>query len=151
MILERSPYLIFFIAWVGRTLLLLVGYKSTNPMSRALSLILALVLISPLVSTLSFRWFIYLMLLLFLSGVLVLVVYFTRLRSLTMKYVKVRVVYRVVLLFFPTLEEFICSNNVRLLYLPDNLGVVFYLVFRLVGLILFSSYMLSYGTAMRRM
>lgn len=140
-----------FILYIFSSIFLFTRYKSRSPLSRALYLILSLIMISPLLSLINHQWFIYLILILFLRGIFVIIIYFSRLSTFRYKYTRGLIILLLIyLLFFPFIIFLLLNKNINLLFMFESLYIIVFLIIRLIVLILFSSYFLSQSIAMRR-
>lgn len=135
-----------------RKIFILLSYKSNNPLSRCLFLIVSLVFISPYLVLYIPSWIIFLFLILFVTGILIIILYFTSIRSYFYLYVPFYFFLLFFLvLFLPYNLFFFLNNYFYLLFLSEFLSLVFLLFFFLLALVIFSRYLLRYRSAMRKM
>lgn len=120
-------------------------------MTRALCLILGLVIVAPVLTIVTYEWYVYLVLLLFLRGVIVIVVYFRRLRTFIFKLVKGTNLLFFLLVFNPFILEFEVMTNVIWFFFNYRWYILVYLLVKLVGLMLTTSYFLYQKAAIRRL
>jgi NADH-ubiquinone oxidoreductase chain 6 len=140
-----------FFLYIFSSIFLFMRYKSRRPLSRALYLILSLIIISPLLSLINHQWFIYLMLILFLRGIFVIIIYFSRLSTFSYKYTRGLLVFFIIyLFFFPFIIYLLLNKNISLLFMFERLYIIVFLIVSLIILMLFSRYFLSQRIAIRR-
>lgn len=140
--------IIFYLLLV---LLLFSGYKSNNPLVRALCVVLSLVVASPLVIVIVHQWFIYTTIMLFLRGILVIVVYFSSLRTYSFKVVVGgNLILIIGLIFYPFIMLHFSNTNIGVIFTPINLIILLFILSSLLILINFTRYILSRGGAIRR-
>lgn len=130
---------------------LIIGFKSTNPITRALCLILGLVTVASILIIVAYEWYVYLVLLLFLRGVIVMVVYFRRLRTFVFKLVKCTNLLFFLVVFCPFALEFEVTTNIIRFFFNYGWYILLYLLSKLVGLMLVSSYLFHQRSAIRRL
>jgi len=135
-----------------RAFFLICSYKRNNPLTSGILLILRLVVISPLISIITLTWYIYLLLLLFLRGVFVLVIYVSTFSSFYTK--GVGGVWWLICIgfFFPSFMYFYISvyTGIRRLFIASRLGLIFFLILFLSFLILWTRYIITGKGAMRK-
>lgn len=135
-----------------RLIFLILIVKSNNPLTRALFLVLSLVSVAPILALLWQVWYMYLLLMVFLSGVLIIVVYFARLGVYTYKKVLgIILILVLVMIFYPFMIHFISNYNVFVVFTQQNIIIIIYIVFLLFSLMLFVSYFVRTTVAMRRL
>jgi hypothetical protein len=140
-----------FILYIFSSVFLFLSYKSRSPLSSALYLVLSLIIISPLLSLINHQWFIYLMLILFLSGIFVIIIYFSRLSTFSYKYTRGLLILLVIyLFFFPFIIFLLLNKNINILFIFERLYIIVFLIISLIILMLFSRYFLSQSMAIRR-
>jgi len=123
---------------------LILAYLRPNPISSGLSVILALLFITPLISLMSLAIFGFLLVLLFVSGILTLLVYFASLSRFSFK----GVLYwpLLPLCFFiscGSLGRGVFGRNLGSLYFSVIWLYIFLILLFLIALILVVSYFLS--------
>lgn len=135
-----------------RLVFLILIVKSNNPLTRALFLVLSLVSVAPILALMWQVWYMYLLLMIFLSGVLIIVVYFARLGVYTYKKVLgITLMFGLVIMFYPFIIHFISNYNVFVVFTRQNIIIIIYIVFILFSLILFVSYFVRTTVAIRRL
>lgn len=134
-----------------RTFFLVGAYKRNNPLISALRIIISLVLASPLLGVVSPVWYVFLLLMLFLRGIFVVVIYFARVSTYIFKVVVGATLLIFSIAFYPYLVVMWCdTGDISALY--SNLpSVVLVLIAVLVYLMVFSSYILSRSSPTRTM
>jgi hypothetical protein len=140
-----------FILYIFSSVFLFMSYKRRSPLSSALYLILSLIIISPLLRFINHQWFIYLMLILFLRGIFVIIIYFSRLRTFRYKYTSgLFIIIIIFCFFFPFIIFLLLNKNISLLFIFERLYIILFLIISLIILMLFSRYFLSQSIAIRR-
>nr|YP_007024792.1 NADH dehydrogenase subunit 6 [Aelurostrongylus abstrusus]AFT65552.1 NADH dehydrogenase subunit 6 [Aelurostrongylus abstrusus] len=132
----------------------LMSYLNNDPVKCSFFLVLSMLLLMPAMSFFSYVWYSYFVSMIFLSGVFVILVYFSSLSSFF--FFKA---YWSVLFFFLSLFFFsvgllsFCSFNflgLSVFYCKVNFFLLLYLVFILLGYMNFVSYYLSFSGALRK-
>lgn len=137
--------LIVITGWLLRARL-----KTNSPLRSVIFLILSLVTVTPILSRVSHVWYVYLTLILFLGGIFVLVLYFSRLCTYLYKEVSVSIFFIYSLLFRPWSVYFINRHGgISVMFNYSVILVVIIIILMLTSLILFSSYILSRRSALR--
>nr|YP_004927924.1 NADH dehydrogenase subunit 6 [Cucullanus robustus]ACV96760.1 NADH dehydrogenase subunit 6 [Cucullanus robustus] len=130
----------------------MVSYVSSDPMKSSFFLILSMLTGMPLLSFLLQVWFSYFICLLFLSGIFVILVYFSSLSKVSLSncswsYLVGAIV---VILFFPKFMFLSLSNSLVNFYFDINFFLLVWVVICLVFFMNFASYFLSFSGALRK-
>lgn len=128
------------------------SYRSNNPFGRAFYLIISLLFFSPVICSISYSWSVYLILIVFLRGVFVIVVYVCTIGSWINKRVRFSFfLLRFILFLTPLILPFIVRNTHVSLYFGGNyLFIMGFTVIFLGFCVLFISYMLQFNAAIRK-
>ena len=130
----------------------LLSYLNGDPIKSCFFLIFSMLFCMPVMSLVSYSWYSYFICMLFLSGVFVILVYFSSLSSLfffSSYFVLVAIFLSLFFFFFVFFFEGLLGLNV--FYYELNVFLLFYLVFILLGFMSFVSYYLSFSGALRRL
>lgn len=125
-------------------------YLNIDPMKRCLFLILSLLSLSPFLSFGNEIWFSYFVCIVFLSGIFVILVYFSSLSKYNFFVFSFRIFIFFGLFFFPL---FIYNSfNLKLfrLYYLNYIFYFYWVVFSLFIFINFTSYFLNFSGALRK-
>ena len=127
----------------------LLCYLSIDPIKSCLYLVLSLILLTPYLSLINEVWYSYFICIIFLRGIFVILVYFTRIS----KYIfhKLNLAFFVILglLFIPSvyISFYMTLNS---LYFKNFLFLFLFLLVNLIYFMNFSSYFLNYRGALRK-
>lgn len=128
-----------------------VSFSSIDPLKRSLYLVLSLLCISPIISFFSYVWFSYFICLIFLSGVFVIVVYF----SSIIKFFNFNSSFDVFVFFFSlfTFSVYFSYNygivSLNTFYYSVYFVYFVYIIFSLLFFLNFVSYFLNFSRALR--
>lgn len=128
-------------------------YYGLDPIKCRFFLVLSLLFVSPVISFGVYVWYSYYICLIFLSGIFVILVYFSSLSS----YVYLNKPFWLFFFFMSFLVGDVFFNNfgyllgVNLVFYIVYFGIVVYVIFLLVFVLVFAGYYLSLGRAMRGM
>jgi len=128
-----------------------LSYVNIDPIKRSFFLITCLIVSSFFLSVGSYIWYSYFVCLLFLSGIFVIIVYFSSLSKIT----KVRKrfllpIFTIIFLSFPQILSYNPKVNLSRFYFDLNIFVLMYIIFFLIFFLNFSSYVLSFAGALRK-
>nr|YP_009026505.1 NADH dehydrogenase subunit 6 [Rhigonema thysanophora]AGZ90413.1 NADH dehydrogenase subunit 6 [Rhigonema thysanophora] len=140
--------LFFFVSLCGCVL----SYANINPMKSSLFLVLSVLFLTPLVSFGSSIWFSYFICLLFLSGVFVIIIYFSSLSKMggASSFSPLILFFLTCLVFSPFLSLGQGGLSVNNFYFSIYWVLLFWLIFILLGYMNFISYYLSFSGALRK-
>lgn len=126
-----------------------LSYLNIDPIKSCLLLILSLIFISPVLSLGNQIWFRYYVCLIFLSGIFVILVYFSRLSKYNFFNHNLSFLVFIGFLFFPFL---LFKNNllVYVIYFRNNFLIIFWVIFSLLLFMNFTSYFLNFSGALRK-
>lgn len=139
----------FFIFLLLSLLISLFCYLSVDPIKSCLYLVLSLILITPYLSMLNEVWYSYFICIIFLRGIFVILVYFTRIS----KYIFHKLSFSFLVffgLFFIPFILFKYSLTLNYLYYKSFFYLFIFLLINLIYFINFSSYFLNYRGALRK-
>lgn len=124
-------------------------YLSIDPIKRCLYLVLSLILITPYLSIINEVWYRYFVCIIFLRGIFVILVYFTRMSKYIFHKLNLSILIIMGGFFIPYLfiSYFLTLNS---LYFKDYYILFFFLLISLIYFINFSSYFLNYRGALRK-
>jgi hypothetical protein len=135
-----------------RRCFLFLRYKRNNPLRRCFYLICGIVAVSPVVRLVVSPWMVIMFLMLFLTGILTTVLYFTRLRRYHYRYIPGSAVLLLgLVLLYPLVLPLLGVDSLGVLFTPEAFCLAITLVLCVCSLVLFSSYMLRHCRAMRSM
>nr|AHI51908.1 NADH dehydrogenase subunit 6 [Uncinaria sanguinis] len=129
-----------------------MSYLNVDPMKSSFFLILSMLMCMPMFSFSGLVWFSYFICMLFLSGIFVILVYFSSLSS-------IKVVKGYLVLLSLVLSFFVISMNFVMLLTNLNIGVFYYSLFWLVIMFVlmillffmnFTSFFLNFSGALRK-
>lgn len=150
--MERILNLILSIFFVLSLLMCAMSYINIDPIKSSLLLIFSLIFTIPLITFLMYVWFSYFICLLFLSGIFVILVYFSSLSKLnedSRVFVIVRFFVRITI-FFPVFYFYFESARLNNFYYDVHWIVFIVVVILLLFFINFSSYFLNFSGALRK-
>jgi len=126
-----------------------ICYLSIDPMKRCLYLILSLIVITPFLSLLNEVWYSYFICIIFLRGIFVILVYFTRISKYN--FYNFSLPFLIFLGFFYTpFLNFSLNINLFELYYSTFTWLITFLLLNLLYFINFSSYFLNFTGALRK-
>uniref|UniRef100_UPI0030E4EF4E NADH dehydrogenase subunit 6 n=1 Tax=Porrocaecum reticulatum TaxID=2161849 RepID=UPI0030E4EF4E len=129
-----------------------LSYINVDPMKSCFFLIFSLLMVMPLISFFSHVWFSYFICLLFLSGIFVILVYFSSLSKVSSVETPFYVLGGVasVFFFYPffySVFNFVAINN---FYYSFYWGAVVWIILILIFFMNFTSYFLNFSGALRK-
>nr|YP_001905896.1 NADH dehydrogenase subunit 6 [Toxocara canis]ACF06383.1 NADH dehydrogenase subunit 6 [Toxocara canis]CAL69965.1 NADH dehydrogenase subunit 6 [Toxocara canis] len=130
-----------------------LSYVNLDPMKSCFFLIFSLLMVMPLISFFLHVWFAYFICLLFLSGIFVILVYFSSLSkigSAETPFYTVGVILTVCL-FFPFFYGIFSSVSFNNLYYSVYWGVLVWVILILIFFMNFTSYFLNFSGALRKL
>nr|YP_003433830.1 NADH dehydrogenase subunit 6 [Metastrongylus salmi]ACX85145.1 NADH dehydrogenase subunit 6 [Metastrongylus salmi] len=129
----------------------LVSYLNYDPMKSSFFLIFSMIFCMPGMVFFNYTWFSYFICMLFLSGIFVILVYFSSMSSLLSfkPYLYVVGFFLTLLLFFFVIVGKGVGLGLNLFYYTVNVGVLVYLVFVLLFFMNFLSYYMGFSGALR--
>lgn len=153
MVFAEFDVLLLGICVLGSIFMCFLFYLSMDPLKGRIYLVMSLILVSFILSYGVCVWYSYYICLVFLSGVFIIMVYFSRLASF--KYFFVRAKFLCILLGVLVRCRVLSFGGsglgLRVLYYDVYLYVIIYLVVSLLFFLNFVSYFLVWGVALRRM
>nr|YP_010415411.1 NADH dehydrogenase subunit 6 [Allodiplogaster sp. MY-2022]URY63361.1 NADH dehydrogenase subunit 6 [Allodiplogaster sp. MY-2022] len=129
----------------------IMSFVMFDPIKSSFFLIFSLLLSMPLISMFSFIWFSYFICLLFLSGVFVILVYFSSLSKLV--FIKSNLVWVLIIMSYLNYYYYYFDYsilNMKCFYFSIYLYILLYILLVLVCFMNFSSYFLSFSGALRK-
>ena len=140
----------FFILFIILSLFVsLLCYLSIDPIKSCLYLVLSLILLTPYLSIINEVWYSYFVCIIFLSGIFVILVYFTSISKYIFHKLGIGYIILFGFLFIPSI--FISYNmTLNTLYYKDFVLLFFFILMSLIYFINFSSYFLNYSGALRK-
>lgn len=124
-------------------------YMTIDPIKSCLYLVLRLITLTPSLSLMNESWYRYFVCIIFLSGIFVILVYFTRISKYTFFYLSLGVLIFLGLFFIPILT-FSHKLTIYGIYYTVYFYVYFFLLLNLIYFINFSSYFLNFSGALRK-
>nr|YP_009050203.1 NADH dehydrogenase subunit 6 [Nematodirus spathiger]AGZ64191.1 NADH dehydrogenase subunit 6 [Nematodirus spathiger] len=130
----------------------LMSYMNLDPMKSSFFLIVSVLMMMPMIACVSYVWYSYFISLLFLSGIFVILVYFSSLSS----FVNVKMYY-MILLFIATSLFYVIGLSMfgvnyvgmNFFYYNISLYILLWLIILLLLFMNFCSYFLSFSGALR--
>nr|YP_009257359.1 NADH dehydrogenase subunit 6 [Angiostrongylus malaysiensis]ALD62326.1 NADH dehydrogenase subunit 6 [Angiostrongylus cantonensis]ANG44576.1 NADH dehydrogenase subunit 6 [Angiostrongylus malaysiensis] len=130
----------------------IMSYMNSDPIKSSFFLVFTMLFCMPMMSFVSYVWYSYFVCMLFLSGIFVILVYFSSMSSfLELKIYFWFVGLVMTLLCFCMFEDFFFCNlsGLTVFYYDLNFFLLFYLVIILLFFMSFVSYYLSFSGALR--
>ena len=131
----------------------LMRYINMDPIKSSFFLILSIIMCMPILSFSGYVWFSYFICLLFLSGIFVILVYFSSLSriSISKGYVVLLVFFLTLLVFGINFGVVVASVRLNVFYYSIFWWLFFYLLLILLFFINFTSYFLNFSGALRKL
>nr|CAD88790.1 NADH dehydrogenase subunit 6 [Necator americanus] len=131
----------------------LMSYMKMDPMKSSFFLIFSMIMCMPMLSFSGYVWFSYFICLLFLSGIFVILVYFSSLSSISISkgYVVLLVFFLTLLVFGMNFGVLITSVSLNVFYYSIFWWLFFYLLLILLFFMNFTSYFLNFSGALRKL
>ena len=127
----------------------LLCYLSIDPIKSCLYLVLSLILLTPYLSLINEVWYSYFICMIFLRGIFVILVYFTRISKYIFHKLSLGFFIMLGLFFIPRIYiSFYMTLNS--LYFKNFVFLFLFLLINLIYFINFSSYFLNYRGALRK-
>lgn len=126
-----------------------LSYLNVDPIKRCLFLVLSLLVSAPFISLGGQVWFRYYVCIIFLRGIFVILVYFTRMSKYNFFYFRGSILIFLGRAFAP-IFFFYTDLKISHLYLREYRAILFWLIFSLFYFINFTSYFLNYSGALRK-
>lgn len=124
-------------------------YLSVDPIKSCLYLVLSLILLTPYLSLVNEVWFSYFVCIVFLRGIFVILVYFTRISKYNFYKFQFSILIFLGFIFIPIFKITSFLSLYSLYY--QNFSILFiFLLGSLIYFINFSSYFLNYSGALRK-
>lgn len=143
----RSFFILFLFL---RLFLSFLCYLRVDPIKSCLFLVLSLLVLSPFISFGIQIWYSYFICIIFLRGIFVILVYFTRISKYNFYTFSLGFFIFIGLILFP-LVIINLNFNLYILYIKDFVYLLSYLIFSLFLFINFSSYFLNFSGALRKL
>ena len=131
----------------------LIRYINMDPIKSSFFLILSIIMCMPILSFSGYVWFSYFICLLFLSGIFVILVYFSSLSRIGISkgYVVLLVFFLTLLVFGINFGVVVASVRLNVFYYSIFWWLFFYLLLILLFFINFTSYFLNFSGALRKL
>nr|NP_579956.2 NADH dehydrogenase subunit 6 [Necator americanus]CAD10441.2 NADH dehydrogenase subunit 6 [Necator americanus] len=131
----------------------LMSYMNMDPMKSSFFLILSMMMCMPMLSFSGYVWFSYFICLLFLSGIFVILVYFSSLSKISISkgYVVLLVFFLTLLVFGMNFGVVVASVSLNVFYYSIFWWLFFYLLLILLFFMNFTSYFLNFSGALRKL
>nr|YP_026079.1 NADH dehydrogenase subunit 6 [Steinernema carpocapsae]AAT00522.1 NADH dehydrogenase subunit 6 [Steinernema carpocapsae] len=129
-----------------------LSYINMDPMKSSFFLVLSLLLSMPLISFYFYIWFSYFICLLFLSGVFVILVYFSSLSSVSNTKMPLSIFCFLLSFFsfFPSYFFYYTNLSINNFYFNVYWLIIFFIIMVLLVFMNFTSYYLNFSGALRK-
>lgn len=147
-IIKNYRFLMIF--YILSYIFMYYSYISNNPLTSCLFLIIGILFVVPVVSGYIPVWILYLFVILFLTGILIIVLYFTSLRVITHFYLSsLKYILLIGFFFYPSFYFLFGGLWFGVIFISEFFLLILLLLFVLISLMIFRSYILRCRNALR--